>query len=98
VGAGFAGIGMAIRLKQEGIEDFLLLERADDVGGVRRYNTYPGCRCEVPSQSGSRAGGQGRRRSDLGMDSTTNRPFAVPLPVFCEAGLPRIGRNYYIYL
>ena len=49
VGAGFAGIGMAIRLKQEGIEDFVVLERAADVGGVWRYNTYPGCRCDVPS-------------------------------------------------
>jgi cation diffusion facilitator CzcD-associated flavoprotein CzcO len=49
VGAGFAGIGMAIRLKQEGIEDFVVLERAEDVGGVWRYNTYPGCRCDVPS-------------------------------------------------
>jgi cation diffusion facilitator CzcD-associated flavoprotein CzcO len=49
VGAGFAGVGMAIRLKQEGIEDFVVLERAADVGGVWRYNTYPGCRCDVPS-------------------------------------------------
>lgn len=49
IGAGFAGVAMAIRLKQEGIEDFVILERADDVGGVWHYNTYPGCRCDVPS-------------------------------------------------
>jgi cation diffusion facilitator CzcD-associated flavoprotein CzcO len=49
VGGGFAGSGMAIRLKQRGIEDFALLERAEDVGGTWRYNTYPGCRCDVPS-------------------------------------------------
>jgi cation diffusion facilitator CzcD-associated flavoprotein CzcO len=49
VGAGFAGIGMAIRLKQEGIEDFVVLERADDVGGTWRDNSYPGCQCDVPS-------------------------------------------------
>ena len=40
---------MAIRLKQAGIEDFVVLERADDVGGTWRDNTYPGCQCDVPS-------------------------------------------------
>src|SRR4026207_1263949 len=49
VGAGFSGLGMAIRLKQEGIEDFVVLERHDDVGGTWHYNTYPGCACDVPS-------------------------------------------------
>ena len=48
IGSGFAGLGMAIRLKQEGIEDFAVLERADDVGGTWRDNTYPGCACDVP--------------------------------------------------
>jgi cation diffusion facilitator CzcD-associated flavoprotein CzcO len=49
VGTGFAGLGMAIRLKQQGEEDFVLLERAADIGGTWRDNTYPGCRCDVPS-------------------------------------------------
>jgi cation diffusion facilitator CzcD-associated flavoprotein CzcO len=49
VGAGFAGLGMAIRLKQEGHDDFVILERADDVGGVWRDNVYPGCACDVQS-------------------------------------------------
>jgi cation diffusion facilitator CzcD-associated flavoprotein CzcO len=49
IGTGFSGLGMAIRLKQAGIEDFVLLERADDVGGTWRDNTYPGCQCDVPS-------------------------------------------------
>ncbi|MDX6681015.1 MAG: hypothetical protein QOG94_1054 [Solirubrobacteraceae bacterium] len=49
VGAGFAGIGMAIRLREAGIEDFVVLERADDVGGTWQANTYPGCQCDVPS-------------------------------------------------
>ena len=49
VGAGFSGIGAAIRLRQEGIEDFVVLERADEVGGTWEANTYPGCRCDVPS-------------------------------------------------
>ena len=49
VGSGFAGLGMAIRLKQAGIHDFVVLERAHDVGGTWRDNSYPGCQCDVPS-------------------------------------------------
>src|SRR5258708_10868072 len=49
IGTGFAGIGMAVRLKQAGYDDFVVLERADDVGGTWRDNTYPGCRCDVQS-------------------------------------------------
>jgi cation diffusion facilitator CzcD-associated flavoprotein CzcO len=49
VGTGFAGLGTAIRLKQAGIDDFVLLERADSVGGTWRDNSYPGCQCDVPS-------------------------------------------------
>ena len=49
VGTGFAGLGMAIRLKQAGENDFVVLERASDVGGTWRDNTYPGCQCDVPS-------------------------------------------------
>src|SRR3954449_3868836 len=49
IGSGFSGLGMAIRLKQEGIEDFTVLERGEDVGGTWHFNTYPGCACDVPS-------------------------------------------------
>ena len=49
VGAGFAGIGMAIRLKQEGIHSFTIFEAGDDIGGTWRDNTYPGCACDIPS-------------------------------------------------
>jgi cation diffusion facilitator CzcD-associated flavoprotein CzcO len=49
VGSGFSGIGMAIRLLKDGERDFVLLERAGEVGGTWRDNTYPGCRCDVPS-------------------------------------------------
>jgi cation diffusion facilitator CzcD-associated flavoprotein CzcO len=48
-GSGFAGIGCGIRLKQANERDFVILERADDVGGTWRDNTYPGCACDVPS-------------------------------------------------
>ncbi len=50
IGTGFAGLAMAERLAREGVEDVLLLERADDVGGTWRDNTYPGAACDVPSQ------------------------------------------------
>src|SRR5947209_14402470 len=49
VGSGFSGLGMAIRLKQEGRDDFVVLERDEDVGGTWHANTYPGCACDVPS-------------------------------------------------
>lgn len=49
IGAGFAGLGMAIRLKRAGIDDFVILERAADVGGTWRDNTYPGCAVDVQS-------------------------------------------------
>jgi cation diffusion facilitator CzcD-associated flavoprotein CzcO len=49
VGAGFSGLCMAIRLRRDGIEDFVVLERADEVGGTWRDNTYPGCQCDIPS-------------------------------------------------
>jgi cation diffusion facilitator CzcD-associated flavoprotein CzcO len=49
VGSGFSGMGMAIKLKQEGKRDFVVLERAEEVGGTWHYNTYPGCACDVPS-------------------------------------------------
>jgi cation diffusion facilitator CzcD-associated flavoprotein CzcO len=49
VGAGFSGLGLAIRLRQQGLHDFIVLERGDDVGGTWHFNTYPGCACDVPS-------------------------------------------------
>lgn len=49
LGAGFGGVGAAIRLREAGLDDFLILERAGDVGGTWRDNTYPGAACDVPS-------------------------------------------------
>ena len=49
LGTGFGGIGMAIKLQEQGITDFAVLERADDLGGTWRDNSYPGCACDVPS-------------------------------------------------
>jgi cation diffusion facilitator CzcD-associated flavoprotein CzcO len=49
LGAGFGGLGMAIRLKQAGIEDFVVWERDAEVGGTWWANSYPGCQCDIPS-------------------------------------------------
>ncbi|WP_448168141.1 alpha/beta hydrolase fold domain-containing protein [Burkholderia ambifaria] len=49
IGAGFAGIGMAVALQRAGIHDFVIVERSHDVGGVWRDNRYPGAACDVPS-------------------------------------------------
>ncbi len=49
IGSGFGGIGAAIQLKKAGIEDFTIFERADEIGGTWRDNTYPGAACDVPS-------------------------------------------------
>jgi cation diffusion facilitator CzcD-associated flavoprotein CzcO len=49
VGTGFAGLGTAIRLRAAGTTDFVLIERAGDIGGTWRDNSYPGCACDVPS-------------------------------------------------
>ncbi|SHV93689.1 flavoprotein involved in K+ transport-like protein [Mycobacteroides abscessus subsp. abscessus] len=49
IGAGFAGVAMAHRLKKDGFTNFTILEKAADIGGVWRDNTYPGAACDVPS-------------------------------------------------
>lgn len=49
IGSGFAGLCMGIQLKKAGIDSFVILEKADNVGGTWRDNTYPGAACDVPS-------------------------------------------------
>jgi cation diffusion facilitator CzcD-associated flavoprotein CzcO len=49
VGGGFGGVAAAVELRRRGIEDFVLLERGERLGGVWRANTYPGAACDVPS-------------------------------------------------
>jgi len=48
IGTGFSGLGMAIALQRQGV-DFLILEKADEIGGTWRDNSYPDCACDVPS-------------------------------------------------
>ena len=49
IGTGFAGLGLAAQLRESGREHFVLLEKADAIGGTWRENTYPGAECDVPS-------------------------------------------------
>ncbi|OLR89493.1 flavin-containing monooxygenase [Actinokineospora bangkokensis] len=49
VGTGFSGMGMAIQLRKQGREDFVVLEKAADFGGTWRDNSYPGCACDIQS-------------------------------------------------
>lgn len=49
IGAGFGGIAAVIELRKRGLTDIVVLEKAEDVGGVWRDNTYPGAACDVPS-------------------------------------------------
>ncbi|KAA1416829.1 NAD(P)/FAD-dependent oxidoreductase [Nocardioides humilatus] len=49
IGTGFGGLAAVIELKKRGYDDIVVFEKADDVGGVWRENTYPGAACDVPS-------------------------------------------------
>lgn len=49
LGAGMSGLCMGSQLRKAGVDDFVILEKADAVGGTWRENTYPGVACDVPS-------------------------------------------------
>ena len=49
IGAGIAGVGLGVRLRQAGITDFRILERNRSVGGTWYEHTYPGCACDIPT-------------------------------------------------
>lgn len=49
IGTGFAGLGLAAKMRESGQDDFLLLEKSDDIGGTWRDNHYPGAECDVAS-------------------------------------------------
>lgn len=49
IGAGFAGVGLGVRLRQADIEDFVILERNQSIGGTWFEHTYPGCACDIPT-------------------------------------------------
>src|SRR3984957_90495 len=49
IGGGFSGLAVAIGLLKRGDRDFIILEKASQLGGTSRENAYPGCACDVPS-------------------------------------------------
>jgi cation diffusion facilitator CzcD-associated flavoprotein CzcO len=49
IGAGFAGVCMGIKLRESGMNSFLIIEKSDDIGGTWYDNRYPGCACDIPS-------------------------------------------------
>lgn len=49
IGSGFSGLCMGIKLKQAGLDDFVILEKESELGGTWRDNTYPGAECDIPS-------------------------------------------------
>ena len=82
IGAGFGGLGMAIKLTEQGERDFLVVERGSDVGGTWRDNTYPGAACDVPSQLYS---------FSFALNPTWSRSFS-PQPEI-QAYLQRLARE-----
>jgi cation diffusion facilitator CzcD-associated flavoprotein CzcO len=50
IGAGMSGICMAVKLMDAGIDSFTIFEKADEIGGTWRDNTYPGLTCDIPSR------------------------------------------------
>ncbi len=49
IGAGFSGLCMAIKLRQAGMDSFLVIEKSEGIGGTWWENRYPGCACDIPS-------------------------------------------------
>ena len=87
IGAGFTGIGAALKLAQAGVDDFVVLERSDRVGGTWRDNTYPGAACDVPSLLYSFDARSFQSLS--GPDSTTSPPYiSLRSACVCAATLP----------
>lgn len=49
LGAGFSGLIMAMEARRRGLTDIVILEKATEIGGTWRENTYPGVACDIPS-------------------------------------------------
>ncbi len=84
VGAGFSGVAMAIRCREAGIGPLAIIEKADDVGGTWRENTYPGAACDVPSHLYSLS----FARRPIGAGST---PGSRKSRATCRMSRPRTG-------
>ncbi|SDW01284.1 flavin-containing monooxygenase [Marinobacter mobilis] len=89
VGAGFAGLGTAIRLQQAGIRNIVILERASAVGGTWRDNSYPGAACDIPSNLYSYS-------FDPNPDWSRSFSGSAEILSYIEAMVERFGLQQYI--
>ena len=99
VGAGFSGIGTAIKLDRAQLGDYLVIEAGDGVGGTWHWNTYPGIAVDIPSFSSSFRSSSGRTgrgpthpaKSSSPMPSTASTTTAS---VARSGSTPRFGRGF----
>lgn len=77
IGSGISGLGAGIRLINEGIHDFVILEKSDEVGGTWRDNTYPGLAVDIPSLSYSFSFEQNPKWSGLYATGTEMQEYVV---------------------
>src|SRR5258707_2966806 len=89
VGAGFSGLGMAIKLLEAGTTSFLVIEKADDIGGTWYANQYPGCACDIPSHLYS---------FSFDRNPEWSRMYAgrEEIQTYLKAGVSRYGLEPYI--
>lgn len=90
VGGGMSGIGMAATLQREGIDDYVLIERSNGLGGTWHHNMYPGCGCDIPSALYSFAFRPNPRWSKMFADRDEIREYL--LEVAEEYDVPRHAR------
>jgi len=104
VGAGFGGLCMAIRLLEEGIRDFVILEKGSEVGGTWRDNSYPGAACDVqshfysysfePKPTGASATRAGRRSSATSSTSSSGAGCGLFIPLRTSGELSGLRRRH----
>jgi cation diffusion facilitator CzcD-associated flavoprotein CzcO len=91
LGAGMSGICMGVRLRQSGIRSFLILEKANRVGGTWRENTYPGVACDVPSHLYSFS-------FDLNADWSHVFSSGAEIQAYCEGSVERHALGEHLLL
>ncbi|MGV9414359.1 flavin-containing monooxygenase [Nocardia sp. NPDC003693] len=91
IGAGFGGIGAGIRLRDAGIEDFVILERADRVGGAWAANTYPDVAVDIPMCSYAFS-------FEPNLLSTRTYPTGAEIQAYAESCVDKYGLRPHLRL
>ena len=89
IGAGVAGICTAVKLKEKGFTNFTIYEKAGEIGGTWRENTYPGCSCDVPLH-------MYQFSFDMRPDWTKKFVFAQDIKAYLESVVDKYGLRGYI--